>query len=179
MRITVGDNAKILFDRPINDDRWLVIEESFIRLMNITPGQKIPLLFSSWNPEAKKLEHDWVMTLVKDDKQCFSVTVEWDKGGKYVFPIKGPWNTTIGSDPMGDNEASLYGLKALIKYIKYTSPVQMVMSNDKAYWTKMRSGGGFSRGGGGRSNYQRQQGSGGGGGGKSQDDDNSNYFKGD
>lgn len=160
MRLTLNEGNKMVFDTSIPDDRWIVVRNSAVKAINLTPGQKIVLVFSKYNLEAKKMEHDWVMTIMKDDRQCFSISVECASAGKFIFPLKGPYNISIGSDPMPEHEKSMIGLETLIEFMKSTSVFQRVLSNNKEYWTKMMEQNKGRSGFNNNSNYQTRQGGG-------------------
>lgn len=135
MRISINNGPKSIFDRPIPDSKWLYIIRQFeTMLKSSVPGQKIVVLNNKWSVEAKKAEPDWVLAIIKDDKQCFVLQVEWAEGGKQVFPIRGLSNTSSGTEPMPPHERSMWGMEELIDFAKFDSKIQKALSNDASYW---------------------------------------------
>ena len=143
-RISVSDGNKLALDRSIPEDRLYMIKRNLIKAVDeLKPGERYPLMFSNYNFETKKSSLDWVFTILKDDKQCFSIGISWDEG-KHLFPIKGPFNVAEGDSPMSEVERSKIGLLSLIEYFNQEAPIHRALSNSKEYWTNLRQ----NRGGG-------------------------------
>lgn len=185
VRISIIDaNNKMIFDRPIRDDRlYYIHKKAKYALNNTVPGQSHVMVFNKYSVEKKGYVTDWFLTIRKNDKQCFEWFVEsiTDKQIRYSFLIRGNDDMSTGTDPIEKPEASAIGLE---DFINYTNPnggkavLQQVLSNNKQYWTNMRNqGGDGQRRGGGRSygggNRQYQPS---GGGGQDSGGDDGNYF---
>jgi len=139
-RFSVIDNAtnKLVFDRPLTGDKWTIVVRTISKAVNLTPGTKTDLIFSTYNMTTKKVEHDWNFSLMKDERQGYAIAIAW-AGSRHVFPLRGINNVSVGSDPMTDADRSALALETLINFVKSIMPFQMVMSNNKEYWQNMRN----------------------------------------
>ena len=155
MRITLNDdNNKMIFDKSVPDNKLTILKKAIIKAINMTPGQKSPIIFSMYNTETKKAEVEWVFAISKDEKQCYHISVEWSAGGKFDFLLKGPFGISVGSDPMSEADRSASELETLIEFLKNTLPIQQTVSNYKEYWTnKIAENRGGNRGGYNKNNY--------------------------
>lgn len=136
IRLSINDEAnKLLLDKPLAPNKITAIRRILHKALTISPGQKLPIIFSAYNTEVKKMEVEWVLTILKDDKQVYHICVEWAAGGKHDFMLKGPYGISFGSDPMADGEKSTLELETLIDFFTTTAPLYQVNSNYKEYWT--------------------------------------------
>ena len=158
-RFSIHDNTtnKLVFDRPLTGDKWTIVTRTISKATNLTPGTKTDLIFSTYNPTTKKVEHDWNFSLMKDERQGYAIAIAW-AGSRHVFPLRGINNVSVGSDPMTEADRSALALETLINFVRSTVPFQMVMSNGKEYWQNMRKSGAMSNNGGGNrggNSYQK------------------------
>jgi len=157
-RFSINDNTtnKLAFDRPLSGDKWTLVVRTLSKAPTLTPGNKSDLVFSVYNTTTKKIEHDWNFSIIKDERQCYSIAIAW-AGSRHIFPMRGVNNVSVGSDPMSEADRSALSLETLINFIKTVVPIQSVLSNSKEYWKNMRNSQGGQSGGarGGNSSYQR------------------------
>ena len=139
-RFSINDKAnKLLFDRPLTGDRWTMVKKLLDKARACTtPDTTFNLVFSKYNPDDKKVEHDWNFCIVRNDKLVYEITISWENF-RLTFPLRGLMNISVGSEPMSDADRSVMALETMINHAKELIPVQMVMSNSKEYWANIRS----------------------------------------
>lgn len=121
---------KPIFERPLNDEKLFILVSRIEELIKASPDFKDPIVFSSMDRETKKIAPEWVLVLVKDAKMVYHIEVQI-KGGKYDFPLKGPFGISYGSNPLQEAEKSAISLKALVNWFKTRAPLECVVSNKK------------------------------------------------
>lgn len=153
-RFSINDKSnKLLFDKPLTGDRWTILLRTLDKAKDITtPNTELSLVFSRYNMDLKKVEHDWNFNITRNDKLVYEITISWENS-RLTFPLRGLMNITIGSEPMNDADRSAMALGTLLHHAHKLIPVQMVMSNSKEYWANLRSQQSSGRGGGSGRQY--------------------------
>lgn len=150
-RIRVGivkdGDYKSFFERPLDQKKLVLVKQELTKLMKAGPDSKYPLVFSSWDPEAKKASTDWVLVGLKDNKLVYGIEIHAG-GNIYKFTMKGPFGVSRGSEPMSEADKSEVDLHALLEFLSLDAVVASMLSNKKRAPGSYKQGGVGSSGGG-------------------------------
>lgn len=153
-RLRVGivkdGDFKSFFERPLDSKKLALVKMELSKLFKAGPDSKFPLVFSSWDPEAKKASTDWVLVGLKDSKMVYGIEIHTG-GNIHKFAMKGPFGVSRGSDIMNDGDKSEIDLQALLDFLSMEGPIAAMFSNKKRDPSSFKQGGNRSYGGGGNS----------------------------
>jgi hypothetical protein len=143
------NNFKNAFRVSLQDEMRAVIELTIEKLRKADAGAKYPLVVSKWNPQDKKQERDYVITLGKDEQRIYYIEFDFGKGvQRFKFPKIS--KIQAGTDPYPEAEQSAIRMKVFSDWLKFMAPVEMVNTSptqDEIQQARQSRGGGNDGGG--------------------------------
>ena len=143
VNITKEKEFKPIFERPIAPDKVTIIKHTIQKIMKASPNTKMPLVFNTYDREAKKSVIDFVLTFLKDDKNLYHIEMQW-KGNKFDCTLKGPFGVSIGSDPMSEADRSAIEIETMYDWICSVVPIQCVLTNKKREFDSNANGASYT-----------------------------------
>lgn len=143
VNITKEKEFKPIFERAISADKCTILKHVIKQVQKASPGSKFPIVFNGWDKNEKKSIVDFVITFLKDEKNCYHIEMQW-KGNKFDCLLKGPYGVSFGSDPMSDADKSAIELETMYDWLDNIAPLQCVLTNRKREFDASANGSSYT-----------------------------------
>lgn len=133
---------KAFFEKTLSGAKFVIFKHALNKMIKANPESKEVLVYQKWDQEQKKYITDYVVKIIKDAKQVYSIAISVNGGdGEYVFNLKGPGGIAFGSNPMTESEKSHFAMMELMDWLTNTAPVATILSSRKKTFDKNKGSG--------------------------------------
>ena len=158
-----GNGGAPIFKKALSYDGIVILRKRLKDIQSAQPGTRQPIVFQSWDTEAKKFNTDGTLIIGKDDKQVVFLEFQFSNNGNpkcIVFDAKCPTSVSTGIEPMSDSAKSAVRVEAMLMWLdSYIHNAMLLTARKYTPQGGNRSGGGISNrnnnsgGGGGSSEF--------------------------
>ncbi len=154
--------AKAAIMKRISPYQMQFLRKAIERVMSGTPGNKLPVIFSSFDRQKKQQAKELVFTVEMDDRRCYRLHVTDVRSNRsFIFLLKGTSSITVGNDQLSESDRSAAMLNSLLEWLD-VAKLYLPMTQ-LPYDPSKKSGGGGNWKGGNNGNNRGGYGNNGGG----------------
>ena len=106
----------------------IAVSKNLKQLLSSDAEQRLPIVIQKYNTTTKGYENSENITLVKDDKKCYSIELSSAQGTSATFEIRASTVISDGTNPMPMEQRSAMGVQEFITVLDKMLPVASIVS---------------------------------------------------